>query len=70
MNVIERAQSEWGSLVVFSLKQDGSLGLCIDYIKQNAVAVKYVYPIQVMNKFLDLLGEARIFLTFVPNYGY
>lgn len=49
MGVIEPAQSEWASLVLFNLKADGSLRFFIDYRRLNNVTIKDSYPFQRMN---------------------
>lgn len=45
MNPSEPAQTEWASSVQFALKKDGTLRLCIDYRKGNAVTVRDSYSI-------------------------
>lgn len=43
--VITPTASEWSSPVVLAPKSDGSLRLCVDYRKLNALSVKDSYPI-------------------------
>jgi transposase InsO family protein len=68
--VIEPAQSEWASPVVFAPKADGTLRFCVDYRRLNLATIKDSYPIPRMDECIDSLGEARIFSTLDCNAGY
>lgn len=39
MNIIERAQTEWASPIVYAHKKDVTLQFCVDYHNLNAVAI-------------------------------
>lgn len=68
--VIETANTELASLIVFEPKKDGSLKFCVDYCKLNAVTVKNSYPLSRTEEYNDSLGEAKIFSTLESNSGY
>lgn len=61
MDVIEPAQAEWASPIMFAPKKNGSLPLCIDYRKPSIVTVKDAYSISQMGKRLYSLCETHIF---------
>jgi hypothetical protein len=67
---IEPATSEWASPVVLFPKPDGSLRLCIDYRKLNAITVCDTYPLPRMDEYIDSLGDAVVFSTLDCNSGY
>ena len=51
-----------GVLVLFLKKKDGSLKMCIDYLKFNKVTIKNKYPFpSIINDFFDLLQGASYF---------
>ena len=68
--VIEPAQSEWASPVVFAPKADGTLRFCVDYRRLNLATMKDSYPIPRMDECIDSLGDAEIFSTLDCNAGY
>lgn len=70
MKVIESAQSDWASTVVFAPKKDGTLGVCIDYRKINAVTVCDPYQPPQMDECVDSLGDAQVCSALGANSGY
>lgn len=70
MDVIEPAQTEWASPIVFAPKKDGSLRFSVEYRKLNTVNVRDSYPIPRMDECIDSLGQATIFTTLDANSGY
>jgi len=68
--VIEPANSEWASPVVFAPKKDGSLRFCVDYRRLNELTPRDAYPIPRMDECLDSLGDATVFSTLDANSGY
>lgn len=70
MNVIEPAQTEWAAPIVFDLKRDGVLRLCVDYRKLSAGTAKDSYTLSRMDECKDSFGVAQVFLTLNANSGY
>ena len=70
MGVIERSTSEWVSPIVLAPKPDGTLLLCVDYRRLNAMTIPDTYPIPRMDDCIDSLGDAKIFTTLDANCGY
>ena len=68
--VIEPAQSEWASPILFAPKADGTLRFCVDYRRLNAMTLRDTYPIPRMDECIDSLGDAVIFSTLDCNAGY
>lgn len=54
--VIEPAQSEWASLIVFAPKKDSLLRFCIDYRILDAFMINGSYPNPRMDEFFESLG--------------
>lgn len=54
---------------MFSFKKDGTLPLCVDYGKENAVAVRDLYPVPRMNACIHSLVDAQVFSTLGGNCG-
>ena len=61
--IIDPSSSKWALPVVLIKKKDGSLRLCIDYRKVNAVSTSYVYPIPCIDDLIDELGQAKFITT-------
>ena len=49
------------ALIFFDKKPDGSLRLCVDYWDLNNITIKNQYPLPLIGKSLDRLGQARRF---------
>ena len=62
--VIEPANSEWASPMVIVKKKDGTIRLCVDYRRLNAVTRVDAYPMPRMDDILDQVGQAK----YVHNY--
>ena len=58
---IRRSVSEWGALIVFATKADGSLRLCVDYRELNKVTKKNKYLLPRIDDLFDQLHEAKVF---------
>lgn len=61
MNVVEPAQTKWTSQILFATRKDVSLCFCINYRKLNPLAIKDVYYIPGMDKYLGSLRKSHIF---------
>lgn len=70
LGVIKPSQSEWCSLVVIVVKKDGSLCICIDFRKLNAVSEFDVYPMPRIDNLLEKIGRARFLTTLDLCKGY
>ena len=68
--IIRPSKSAYASPVVIVTKKDGSLRLCIDYRKLNAVTIKDSFPLPRIDEVLDILGGARYFTTLDLAHGY
>ncbi|WVZ97649.1 hypothetical protein U9M48_043165 [Paspalum notatum var. saurae] len=71
--LIKCSVSPWGAPVLFVKKKDGSMRLCIDYRKLNAVTLKSKCPLPRIDDLLDQLGQSILVrltlgLTNAPAY--
>lgn len=69
-NIIEPAQTEWASPIVFAPKEDGTLRFCVDYRKLNAVTKRDSSPIPRMEECIESLDQATVFSTLDANSGH
>nr|CDS25180.1 KRAB A domain containing protein [Echinococcus granulosus] len=58
--VIKPSKSPWASPIALVKKNDGSLRLCIDYRKFNAVTKKDAFPLTHINDSLDSLHGSKV----------
>ena len=68
--LIEPSTSEWASPIVLVKKKDGTLQLCVDYQKLNAVSQADAYPMPRIDELIDRLGQARYITTLDLTRGY
>lgn len=68
--VIEPAQLEWASPVLFAHKKDCKLCFCIYYRRLNEMTIKDSYPLPRMDEFIDSQESANIFNTLDAYSGY
>lgn len=57
--IIESSMTEWSSPIVTVSKPDGSLRLCVDYRKVNALTKSDSLPIPRIEDCLDWIGTAK-----------
>ncbi|CAL9707672.1 unnamed protein product [Knipowitschia caucasica] len=70
LGVIEPSNSEWCRPVVIVLKKDGSLRICIDFGKINAVSEFDAYPMPRIDELLERIGRAQYITTLDLCKGY
>lgn len=70
MGVIEPSDSEWSSPIVIVPKKDGSLRICIDFRKLNAVSCFDAYPMPRIEDLLERIGQANFITTLDLCKGY
>lgn len=58
---ITPSSSPAGSPILFVKKKDGTLRLCVDYRKLNAITVKDRYPLPLIGELLDQLRQAKVY---------
>lgn len=68
--VIEPTTTEWGALIEFAFKKDGSHRCCVKHRMLNAVTVRDWYILPSMDECMGSFGEARVFYTLNANSGY
>ncbi len=67
---IRPSKTSGGASILFNKKPDSSLCLCMDYRGQNNLTIKNRYPLPLIGKALDQLGQAKQFtqLDFTSAY--
>ena len=62
-DLIEPSTSAWPSHIVLVTKNDGSIRICVDYRKINAVTHPDPFPIPRIKEMIDSLAGARYLTT-------
>jgi hypothetical protein len=62
VGIIRPSQSSYSTLVVMALKKEGSWHMFLHYKELNNITIKYMFPIPLIDEFLDELHGA-IYLT-------
>ncbi len=70
LGVIEPSTSEWSSPIVIVPKKDGSLRVCIDFRKLNAISFFDAYPMPRIEDLLERIGRAAYITTLDLCKGY
>ena len=58
---IRPSKSPFGSPVLFVIKPDGSLRLCVDYRKLNDITIKNRYALPLISELFDRLKNAKLY---------
>ena len=58
---IRHSKSLAGAPILFVKKKDGSLQMCVDYWGLNKVTIKNRYPLLLISRLLNQLGQAKIY---------
>jgi hypothetical protein len=67
---IHPSSSQWGSLVIFVPKEDGTQRLCVDYRALNEVTVKNKYPLPRIDDLFGQIQDACVFSKIDLRSGY
>ena len=67
---IRPSSSPFGAPILFVRKKDGTLRMCVDYRRLNAITVKDRTPIPRVDELLDVLGKASVFTSLDLYKGY
>ena len=68
--IIRPSSSPYSAPIVLVPKRDGSVRLCIDYRRINAVTKKDVYPLPRIDDMLDALNKSKYFTVLDLCQGY
>ena len=68
--VIRPSSSPYASPIVIVRKKDGSIRLCVDYRKLNAITWRDAFPLPRIDETLDAIGGASFFSTLDLASGY
>ena len=66
--IIERSSSEWAFPIVLVKKKDGSLWMCVDYRRLNAISHPDAYPMPRVDDMIDALGKAKCIMDLARGY--
>jgi hypothetical protein len=69
-NVIEECESPWAAPVVMVPKKDGSIRLCVDFRRLNAVTVADSYPLPRLDDLIHSTTQAKFMTTIDLRAGY
>ena len=58
---IRKSKSPAGAPILFVRKHDGSLRLCVDYRRLNAITIRNSYPLPRINDLMEVFKGSKIF---------
>ena len=67
---IRVSNSPYGSGVLFVVKSDGSLRMCVDYRRLNKQTIKQRHPLPRIDDLLDQFGNSKVFSLLDLKAGY
>lgn len=70
LGIIEPSEGEWNSPIVIVPKKDGSLRICIDFRKLNAISFFDTYPMPWIEDLLERTGRGNYITTLDLCKGY
>jgi hypothetical protein len=68
--IIQHSTNSFSSSVLLVKKKDSSWRFCVDFRRLNAITVKSVFPVPVIEELLDELGQASWFTSLDLTAGY
>lgn len=68
--LIQPSSSPYASPALLVKKKNGEWRLCVDYRRLNALTVKNIYPLPIIQELLDELGGAHRFTSLDLRAGY
>jgi hypothetical protein len=68
--LIQPSTSQFSSSVLLVKKKDNTWRFCVDFRHLNALTVKFVFPVLVIEELLDELGQASWFSSLDLTGGY
>jgi len=68
--LIEPSTSPYGAPILFVMKKDGAMRMCIDYRELNKITKKNRYPLPRIDDLLDSLAGAQVFSSLDLQSGY
>jgi hypothetical protein len=67
---VQPSTSPYGAPILFVVKKDGSLRMCVDYRRLNSKTIRNRYPLPRIEDLLDRLNGAQYFTTLDLKSGY